>query len=623
MKSERYFGVHFDFHAGDTNEIGIRTNKADIEEFIKKNKLDYIQCGCKGHPGIASYPTEVGTPAKGLVKDNLRIWVDAAKNCNVPIYVHYSGIDDGAYCKKHPENSLNYYDDPEDIRINVFSDEYVEKLLIPQLKELIDKYDIDGVWVDGDCWALGTKVTGKKFSETVLPYIDENISMTEYAELLRKAFRKYLKRYVDELHRYKPSFNIISNWAYSSYMPEKPGAEVDYLSGDVYSEYPAYFARCEGRCFAAQGISWDLMMWSFSQKTRTYLPLRQMCRDAAIVNSLGGGYCTYINQNRDGSMKQLLGNRIEKLSEFVHKRKFNYNKKMLSQTAIFFSEEAKSANGNVFAHSFGEMKAYEGMLSAILDTQYTCSNLYEYQIDEIERYECVIVPGWDKMSTGIKEKLLKYAKGGGKLLVSGAKVCSQIGELCGAEFGIDEDSVKFIMDDDGGFTKVTGCIAKLDKGDECFYENEDLRDKSEYPSFSVLDYGEGSVAFIPFAFGERYKEEQSYILLDYLKNVLDRLITPLVKINRRGIDVTLLEDGNDVILNVVNMTTSVISPNQITLGDIPEIYDVEIEVKGEFAKVEALLEQADNVEVMQDCIKINLKSLDIHNAFRLIKRGDR
>jgi hypothetical protein len=24
--------------------------------------------------------------------------------------------------------------------------------MIPQLKEAIEKYDIDGVWVDGDCW---------------------------------------------------------------------------------------------------------------------------------------------------------------------------------------------------------------------------------------------------------------------------------------------------------------------------------------------------------------------------------------------------------------------------------------------------------------------------------------
>lgn len=26
--------------------------------------------------------------------------------------------------------------------------------MIPQIKELIEEYDIDGMWVDGDCWAV-------------------------------------------------------------------------------------------------------------------------------------------------------------------------------------------------------------------------------------------------------------------------------------------------------------------------------------------------------------------------------------------------------------------------------------------------------------------------------------
>ena len=29
---------------------------------------------------------------------------------------------------------------------------YVDELMIPQLREVVERYDIDGVWVDGDCW---------------------------------------------------------------------------------------------------------------------------------------------------------------------------------------------------------------------------------------------------------------------------------------------------------------------------------------------------------------------------------------------------------------------------------------------------------------------------------------
>lgn len=70
---KRFFGLHFDFHAGNEDEIGGHTDPTDIEWFIVQAHPDYIQCDCKGHPGNASYPTKIGHPAETLVKDNLRI----------------------------------------------------------------------------------------------------------------------------------------------------------------------------------------------------------------------------------------------------------------------------------------------------------------------------------------------------------------------------------------------------------------------------------------------------------------------------------------------------------------------------------------------------------------------
>lgn len=75
---ERFFGLHFDFRAGNEEEIGGATNVADIEHYIRDTRPDFIQCDCKGHPGNACYPTKVGKRADKLVADNLRVWVDTA-----------------------------------------------------------------------------------------------------------------------------------------------------------------------------------------------------------------------------------------------------------------------------------------------------------------------------------------------------------------------------------------------------------------------------------------------------------------------------------------------------------------------------------------------------------------
>ena len=137
MKHDRFFGLHFDFHAGNNVEIGQNPNIEDIEKYIKDAKPDYIQCDCKGHPGNSCYPTKVGKAADKLKADNLRVWVDAAKKNNIPIYVHYSVIWDEEFIKKYPEDAAAYLDNDWNIgAVSMFSD-YLDKLMIPQIKELI------------------------------------------------------------------------------------------------------------------------------------------------------------------------------------------------------------------------------------------------------------------------------------------------------------------------------------------------------------------------------------------------------------------------------------------------------------------------------------------------------
>ena len=173
-RAHSYFGLHFDFHAGpDCKEVGKNVDAAMVNNLIDKVKPDFIQVDCKGHPGYSSYPTKVGNPVPGFVRDQLRIWRDVTAERGVSLYLHYSGVWDSRAVELHPDWAAI---GPDGIRskekISVFSN-YADSLLIPQLKELSSVYGVDGVWVDGDCWAhqldysakaldLFTKTTGLK-----------------------------------------------------------------------------------------------------------------------------------------------------------------------------------------------------------------------------------------------------------------------------------------------------------------------------------------------------------------------------------------------------------------------------------------------------------------------------
>lgn len=120
-------------------------------------------------------------------------------------------------------------------------------------------------------------------------------------------FREHLKTYVDAIHVSNPGFQITSNWAYSSMMPERVTIDVDYLSGDVTPQNGVYRSAFEARCLARQGKPWDLMAWGFSwnggEMPMSVKSAAQLKQEAAEIIAMGGGVQFYFQQNRDLSIK--------------------------------------------------------------------------------------------------------------------------------------------------------------------------------------------------------------------------------------------------------------------------------------------------------------------------------
>ena len=305
-RAESFLGIHFDFHAGkDCTEVGRDVTPAMIEDICRKVRPDYIQCDCKGHPGISSYPTKVGAPAPGFVRDPLRIWRDVTAARGVALYMHYSGVIDAEQCRRHPEWARvgpdGTPDDGEGKRhaTSVFGP-YVDEVLIPQFKELVDDYGVDGVWVDGECWGTELDYCEAALEEfrrstglDAAPKGPDDPGWHEFREINRERFRKYLAHYVDAMHDHAPGFQIASNWAYSHQMPEKVATNVDFISGDYSMQNSVNAARFAGRVMARQGRPWDLMAWSFAsrwgEKARSTKTVPQLCREAAVVLALGAG----------------------------------------------------------------------------------------------------------------------------------------------------------------------------------------------------------------------------------------------------------------------------------------------------------------------------------------------
>ena len=242
-----------------------------IENIVKQVKPDFIQVDCKGHAGYSSYPTRIGNPAPGFVKDQLKIWRKVTAKNGIALYLHYSGVWDTRAIQLHPSwAAVNADGSLSENNTSVFGP-YADSLLIPQLKELSTDYGVDGVWIDGDCWAHQVDYSAKakalftqKTGITNIPLKIGDPNWREFLNFNRQGFRDYVTHYTNELHKFNPDFQVASNWAFSTLMPERVSIPVDFISGDFSPVNSMNSARLEGRFIRNQGKPWDLMAWGFS-----------------------------------------------------------------------------------------------------------------------------------------------------------------------------------------------------------------------------------------------------------------------------------------------------------------------------------------------------------------------
>jgi len=429
---DSFFGVHFDFHAQpNDNQIGKTLTPEMVDTFLSEVKPDFIQVDTKGHPGISSYPTKVGVAAAGIVKDPLKIFREVTARKRVALYSHFSGVLDEAAVKNPPEWARVNVNGQRDGGATSIFGNYCDNYFIPQIEELSKKYGIDGVWVDGECWAVQAdfspaakalyyQETGKQAALNV-----------DYMQFNRKAFHNYLAHYTSVLHRFNPKLQIASNWAFSSFMPGPVDAGVDFLSGDIVHD-ESINVEFEPRVMANEGLPWDLMEWGFmgdkNGQGHYWKTSRMLEQKGAMIIAQGGGYQIYINQNHDASLPLSTVPALKEAANFCNKRKpYCFKTSAIPQIAMLFSGAGHNHDlGTItaFNQNNGGNDNIKGTLSMLLNSQYSVQVLQEFSLSKkMESYPLLVITEWSYLEPAFIKQVKKYVNNGGKLLVIGGSTC--------------------------------------------------------------------------------------------------------------------------------------------------------------------------------------------------------
>jgi len=600
-RADSFLGIHFDFHAGDDcKEIGKNTTREMVEAILDQVKPDYIQIDCKGHRGLCSYPTKVGHPAPGFVGDPLRTWRQVTAERGVALFMHYSGVWDGEAITRHPDWARLGPDGKSDGKNTSVFGPYVDELLIPQLKELRGVYGVDGMWIDGECWSVAPD-----YSERALRAFREATGITdapkkagephwqEFMDFNREAFRRYVRHYVTELHKFDPEFQLTSNWIFTDLMPESVSADVDYLSGDYSPMDSVRAARFSARWLAAQGKPWDLMAWAFAGQhnapVRSYKTIPQLQREAAVVLAQGGGFQAHFSQKRDGSIRDWTMQLMAGTAKFCRERQaLCHRSESVPQIALLYSTAGHyRQNPTLFGANSSGVNSLRGLLNNLLDAQYSVDVRGEHHLRrKLKDYPLIVVPQWNYLESAFRDELLAYVREGGNLLLVGPTIAGLFKTDLGVEF-VDETpttGAAYVAQDRwlGGYhtawQRVKATAASKTFGR--IHETDDFKSQS-WPAATIAPLGKGRIAAVWIALGENYNSKQTVAGRDFLAALTHELFPkPMVEVRgSRSVDVSLQRKGDRLLVNLVNTSGPHANESIIAIGEVESLGPLKVTLR--------------------------------------------
>ncbi len=446
-RQSAFFGIHYDLHAGagDT-ALGSELTPEHLRERLERIRPDWIQCDCKGHPGYASWPTDVGSTSPGVVRDSLRIHRDVAAALGIPLGVHYSGVLDRRAIELHPDWAVVNPDGTRRDDAACRLSPYADQLMIPQLLEVIDKYDVDGFWVDGENWACSPcwcpRCRAEFRARTGIENAPESPEQPHWSQWLafhRDLFCEYVARYTRAVHARKPGCLVCSNWMYTIRQPEPITAPVDYLSGDYTPNWGAARAALEGRMLDARGMSWDLMAWGF---TRNYQvpgspwamkPAVHLKQEVAEVLALGGAVMIYAKPHRSGWLTGWEHEIIAETAEFCRARKTAcFGSKSRSQAAVLHHPPHYYAHNQPLFNYGRAVEPLEGALNLLLESHRSADILTTEMLPErLSTLRLLVIPEQTGLGPETTAMLQPWIESGGTALLSGAHLARELPEFVG------------------------------------------------------------------------------------------------------------------------------------------------------------------------------------------------
>ncbi len=641
LRKDAFFGLHFDLHpTAEDQALGADITEEMIESLLDACMPDFVQYDSKGHPGWLGFPSKTGMSAPHIAQDSLLLWRRVTARKNVSLLNHFSSVLDGYAAQKHPEWARVGPDGKRDAdEMSLFS-RYEDELMIPELTEAAVKYDLDGTWVDGDCWAVRPDYSAESVTQFRAktgvhdpPAGPADPRWNDFLESQREQFRHWISKYVAALQAARPGYQVTSNWMYSTLAPEHPTLPLEYLSGDIADQAPVRRARIEARYFAATGKPWDLMSWGFECDSRfghkSVKPAVELQQEAAIVLVQGGAYQIYDTPTRRGWIDQRIIRNFAAVAKFCRERQeICHRSKSVPEAAILFSGRSLYTKSNrVFGPWGSAIAPAEGAVDLLIGCGYSTDIVPDWKADQaLSAYQLVVVPDWENLGGDVMAHILAYAGAGGKVLLCGAANAALFGSRLHLHTAGVVTKTRYFAVDDIGFALIQGDWLDVTAPEpqilERAYPDADTRHSGIAMGIRV-PYGEGVFMVCPRPLTAEYASWRTPVILSVVRRLASTLHERHVQIDPvlPSVEVALRTKDGDLFLHFINLAGAPVTGEFRHTGYVPPTGALQVVVRLQAKPETVYLEPARTVihgEYSAGMWRCTLEGVRVHAALRFV-----
>jgi len=414
--------IHMDNHSG------LLARGVPVEELIAAFRtvpVTMIQVSAQSN-GYATYPTKVGltNPDAGGY-DVLATFKQVTTKLGKKLCIYMSVDRRPLQLKDHPEwamrtakGEISINGDPCVCnRPNRDQKGYLYEQFLPQIKEIIARYDPDGFWFDGDyiltkpCWCDNCKREWKADTGQDAPLDEANPQWQKWCDWHYQRFHEYRRLVAATIHTASPKCLYTSNWSWSN-KPEPTADWADTMTGDCGSirQLPAVVMRWGGQ----QKIPWDIMSYAvpWRAQTRQYSPQRTF-QEGALTLAHGGNWFAW---TFGGDIPPSGVAFTREMAEFVRDRAPALGPSVsLAQVAVLDSETTWLARNRqwdtVIAGNTARVLEEARYLTDIVNEETLRLGLAPYRV--------VVLPTGNALAPETLQWLEAFARKGGTLLVCG------------------------------------------------------------------------------------------------------------------------------------------------------------------------------------------------------------